>query len=95
MHTDHMTYRSNAPRGMVLKCRFCGWRPADDVTIGAVAEHFKTEPGHGDGAVTFDLVVICPRCDKPMVLDRIIRPGREQYACPAPCYRTRVVTRRT
>ncbi len=95
MASQHMTYHHHAPRGMALKCRYCDWRPGDDVTIGVVGEHFSTEPDHGDGSVAFELVVLCPRCDKPMSLDRIIRPGREQYSCPAPCYRTRVVTRRT
>jgi hypothetical protein len=85
-----LTYRP----GLALKCRFCDWRPADGTTVGVVAAHFDTEPEHGDGSIAFDLVVLCPRCDKPMAIDHT-GPDRERYSCPAPCYRSRVITRRT
>jgi hypothetical protein len=89
MGNTHMTYRHDIPRGMVLSCRYCGWRPDDAVTIGGGGGH------HGDGSINFELIVVCPRCSKAMVFEREIRPGREQYTCPAPCHRTRVITRRT
>jgi hypothetical protein len=95
MGNTHMTYRRDIPRGMVLSCRYCDWRPDDAVTIGVVLAHFATEPDHGDGSINFELIVVCPRCSKAMVFEREIRPGREQYTCPAPCHRTRVITRRT
>lgn len=82
---------SDNTRDITLRCRYCPWRPADDVTVGVVSAHFETEPDHGDGAVAFELVVIC-RCGAEMACEREIRSGRMQYACPAPCYRTRIVT---
>lgn len=92
---DHMIYQAHIPRGMVLQCRHCTWIPSDDVTMGVVVAHFATEPDHDNGKIAFNLVVLCPRCDKPMQYDRTIHPDRDQFSCPAPCYRTRTINRNT
>lgn len=95
MGDNHMTYRHDSHPGLVLACRYCDWRPHDDVPVGVATAHFATEPNHGDGSIDFELIVVCPRCSKAMIFEREIRPGRERYVCPAPCHRTRVITRPT
>lgn len=78
----------DVPDGMALTCQLCGYRPADNLTMGVLAAHFETE--HDTADVRLDLVVICDRCDVVMPLQRT--QGRKSYHdCPR-CHRTRVIT---
>lgn len=75
--------------GMALACRHCRHRFPDGVTVGVISAHFETEHDRSD--VQLDLVVLCPRCDAEMALERQ-EPGRDTFHCP-PCHRTRVIKR--
>jgi uncharacterized Zn finger protein len=67
-----------------LSCPKCGWLPDDDVTMGVVRAHMKTE--HDGADVTLDLVVVCPVCGIVAPLTR--DDGRRTiHDCPA-CKRT-------
>lgn len=79
----------NVPDGMALVCRTCRWRPAENLPIGLLAAHFDTE--HHTSEITLELVVLCPRCDKPMTHEATV--GRQDFfACPD-CKRSRTIRR--
>lgn len=67
-----------------LACRFCGWRPIAEKTIGLVAAHIETE--HPGEELELDMVVICPSCDNvcPLTMDD---GKRFIHDCPS-CKRT-------
>ncbi|MFC7276249.1 hypothetical protein ACFQS1_19830 [Paractinoplanes rhizophilus] len=79
----------DVPDGMALTCKPCGLRLDDNATMGVIAAHFEAE--HGDAGIELELVVICPRCDKPMVYEGSF--GRvDRFQC-GPCHRTRTIRR--
>jgi hypothetical protein len=76
----------DVPDGMALTCQLCGWRPGTGLHMGVVTAHFETE--HDSDDVRLKLVVLCPRCDKPMTFVRSER--RDIFACD-PCRRIRTI----
>jgi len=79
----------DVPDGMVLACRACGWRPAEDLPIGMIQAHMQTE--HGTDEVVLDLAVICPRCDTAMNLEAE-RRDKDFFRCDS-CHRVRLIWR--
>ena len=80
---------TDVPDGMVLACRTCGWRPAEDLPVGMIQAHMQTE--HDTDEVVLDLLVICPRCDKAMTFSHSER-RKDIFACD-PCHRIRSIRR--
>ena len=79
----------DVPGGMALTCKPCGLRLDDNATMGVIATHFEIE--HDGQEITLELVVICPRCDKPMAYEGSF--GRiDRFQCE-PCHRTRTIRR--
>lgn len=79
----------DVPDGMALTCRPCGWRPDISLPMGLVVAHFETE--HGTDKVNLELVVLCPRCDKPMQFFASV--GNEDHFHCEPCHRGRKIRR--
>ncbi len=77
----------DVPDGMALACRTCAWRPGDNLTIGVLAAHFEAE--HDTSKVELDLIVLCPRCDKPMNLFATV--GNEDHFTCDLCHRDRKI----
>jgi hypothetical protein len=82
---------NRVPDGMALICQVCGWRPGIGQPMGLVAAHFETEPEHDADDVRLELVVLCPRCDKPMTYLR--SEGRKDLFTCDPCRRIRTIRR--
>lgn len=77
-----------------LACKFCGWRPATDLTMGVAAQHFETE--HDVTEPAFELIVVCDRCDGQMDLFATLDQGNHfehHYEC-TPCHRGRRLKQR-
>jgi hypothetical protein len=79
----------DVPDGMALTCRPCGLRLSDDATMGVIQAHFDAE--HDGASIELELVVICPRCDKPMQFSHSER-RKDVFACD-PCHRIRTIRR--
>lgn len=78
--------------GFALRCAHCDYRPPRDVTVGVLGAHFEVE--HNTHDLRTELIVVCPRCDGEMPLEREIVPGRKYLHGCARCRRTRIVTAR-
>jgi DNA-directed RNA polymerase subunit RPC12/RpoP len=79
----------DVPDGMALACRHCGWRPAVDLMMGVAKAHFETE--HDTDDIHFDLIVVCPRCDKAMEFFASWK-NEDHFQC-VPCRRGRKILR--
>lgn len=76
--------------GFALRCQFCDYRPPRDITVGVLGAHFDTE--HDGAHPQMELIVLCPRCDGEMPLERELTPGRKYLHTCSRCRRTRIVT---
>jgi hypothetical protein len=71
-----------------LACKHCGWLAPSDMPMSVVQEqHFRAE--HGTDEVTFELVILCDRCEKPMT--HLATIGEEHHYECLPCHRGRIV----
>lgn len=76
-----------------MACQECKHQFSGELSMGVVAAHFETE--HGTDKVALELVVLCPRCERVMDLERSVATahGTDDHFWCAPCHRSRVVGR--
>lgn len=56
-----------------LACKHCGWVIPEDITLGMVSEHFRTEHPEavkedGEPKIDLDMVACCIKCNDKMPL---------------------------
>lgn len=78
-----------------LACKYCGWVIPKDLTLGVIAEHFRTEHPEavkedGKPKIDLDMVAVCTKCHEKMPLFATLDEGdhwRHTYNCE-PCRRS-------